>query len=230
MRVGIIQSAYIPWKGYFDFIASVDAFVLLDDVQFVRRDWRNRNKIKTKQGLQWLTVPVESKGNYFASIEEIRVASDSWIDDHLSTLRHAYGRARYFKDVYPWLCELYESARATPFLSQVNERLLCGIAMYLNISTPIRRSSDFAPPPGKNERLISICSQLNATQYISGPAASGYIDHEAWAAAGITVDFKSYDGYREYDQLHPPFEHTVSIVDVLFNCGESARDYITSNS
>lgn len=227
-RVGIIQSNYIPWKGYFDFIACCDAFVILDDVQYTKRDWRNRNLIKTSAGLAWLTIPVAVKGKYEQRINETRVSEPRWAQDHLQRLRHAYKRAAYFDEVWPFLSDLFESAQAHPQLTQVNETLLRGIAAYLGIRTPIHRSEEFDAVQGKNERLINIARRLDATEYLSGPAAREYIDESLWASSGIRVRYKSYEGYAEYPQMHPPFEHGVSIVDLLFNAGKSAADLMRS--
>ncbi|MBV8639524.1 MAG: WbqC family protein [Candidatus Eremiobacteraeota bacterium] len=224
--VGIIQSNYIPWKGYFDFIASVDEFVLLDEVQYTRRDWRNRNRIKTQNGLQWLTIPVDVKGKYLQRIDETRIADEGWIDSHLAAIRHAYGRAASFRSVWPWLEDVYGSLRGKLLLSDINEVLIRAMCERLRIHTPIRRSTDFPSTNGKNERLIQICRELGATTYVSGPAARGYLDESQWAESGIRVRFKTYDGYAEYEQLYPPFENGVSIVDVLLHTGDDAPAFI----
>jgi hypothetical protein len=224
--VGIIQSNYIPWKGYFDFIASVDEFVLLDEVQYTRRDWRNRNRIKTRNGLQWLTIPVDVKGKYLQRIDETQIADEAWIDAHVTALRHAYARAAAFNEVWPWLEGVYHSLRGKQLLTEVNEELLRAICRRLEIHTPIRRSTEFSSHNGKNERLIQICEELGATTYVSGPAARGYMDETKWSDAGITVRFKTYDGYAEYEQLYPPFDHGVSIVDLLFHTGNAAPEYV----
>lgn len=228
MRAGIIQSNYIPWKGYFDFIDSVDVFILLDDVQYTRRDWRNRNRIKTRDGLRWLTIPVDVKGKYFQRIDETRIARHDWIDEHLAALRHAYAAAPYFSGEWPEVAKIYETVRGQPMLSNVNERFIKALCSRLEIGTALRRSSDFDPAAGKNERLISLCRQAGADVYLSGPAARDYIDEAAWNAAGIEVQYKSYDGYQVYPQLHPPFEHGVTILDLLFNAGPEARSYLKS--
>jgi len=102
-RIAAIQSSYIPWKGYFDAINVVDEFILLDEVQFTKRDWRNRNKIKTSQGIQWLTIPVAVKGRYLQRIDETRIADSGWAQRHWSTLTHTYRRAAAFDDVAPRL-------------------------------------------------------------------------------------------------------------------------------
>lgn len=226
-RVGIIQPNYVPWKGYFDFIRSVDAFVLLDDVQFTRRDWRNRNKIKTAQGLQWITIPVEVKGKYDQAIDQTQVADSGWVTHHVTSLEHAYRRATSFSSQWARLRELYESVSNLTSLSEINRIFIETICRWLGITTPIFSSRELGGAGTKNERLISICKTLGATSYLSGPAARAYMDEEVWADAGIGVEYKSYDGYPEYPQLHGPFEHGVSIIDLLLNVGDDAAGFIT---
>ncbi len=229
-RVGIIQSNYIPWKGYFDFVASVDEFVLLDEVQYTRRDWRNRNKIKTADGLRWLTIPVDVSGKYTQAINETRIADPRWTGEHVASLRHAYARAAHAKEQWPWIEALYERAQTLPLLTDVNELFIRSIASRLGIATNISRSTDYASSAGKNERLMGICEQLGATTYLSGPAAAGYLDVELWREHGIAVEFKSYDGYREYQQLYGPFEHGVTVLDLFFNVGDDAIGYFRAGT
>ena len=221
-RVAIVQSNYIPWKGYFDLIASVDEFVLLDCVQYTRRDWRNRNRIKSRNGLKWLTIPVEVKGRYLQRICETRISDPDWARDHWETIRHSYSRAPHFHDCEELLRDLYLTCR-DEWLSDVNARFLTAICGYLGISTRILRSTDFDLPDDKTERLATLCSLLNATQYVSGPAARVYLDIEQFTRRGAAVTFFDYDGYPEYDQLYPPFEHAVSIIDLLVHLGPAAR-------
>lgn len=224
-RIAIVQSNYIPWKGYFDLIAAVDEFILFDSVQFTKRDWRNRNLIKTKEGLRWLTIPVVSKGKYRQLIQETEISDVGWREDHLKAMRHAYVRARHFEDVWGWLQEAYAQCSSS-LLSDVNASLIASVCAFLEIPTRILRSSDFEMVEGKNERLITICCQAGATTYLSGPAAREYLDEEAFRSEGIAVEYMSYGGYPEYEQLHPPFEHGVSIVDLLMNAGRDAAKYM----
>lgn len=226
-RVGIIQPNYVPWKGYFDFIHSVDAFVLLDDVQFTRRDWRNRNKIKTAHGLQWITIPVEVRGKYDQAIDQTQVADSQWVAHHLTTLEHAYRRADAFSSQWGRLRELYESVSDVVSLSEINRRFIETICGWLGITTPIFSSRELGGSGTKNERLISLCKALGATSYLSGPAARAYMDEAAWSGAGIDVEYKSYEGYPEYPQLHGQFEHGVCILDLLLNVGDDAAGFIT---
>lgn len=220
-RVAIIQSSYIPWKGYFDIIRSVDEFVLLDDAQFTRRDWRNRNIIKTASGLHWLTIPVETKGRFDAPIDSIHIAG-SWAENHWRNLRHAYARAPYFSWLAGRLEPLYESLGKEELLSVVNRRAIEEICAILGITTPIRWSREYPIEGVRTDRLVSICVAANATEYVSGPSARAYMELDKFDSAGIAVRFVDYSGYPEYDQLHGAFSHGVTILDVLFHLGGDA--------
>ncbi len=225
--VAIIQSNYIPWKGYFDIIHSVDELVLYDDVQFTTRDWRNRNRIKTQGGLKWLTVPVEVKGKFTQKIKDTRISDPRWARKHWETIRHSYSKTGFFKDYQELFEELYLTCQEK-FLSRVNFCFLEAINRLLEIKTPIRWSSDFTLPEGKNERLISICREAGATKYLSGPAAKDYLDESAFRQENIEVEWMDYSGYPEHRQLFPPFEHGVTILDLLFNEGPDAKTFMKS--
>jgi hypothetical protein len=225
-RVAIVQSSYIPWKGYFDLIRSVDEFILLDDVQFTRRDWRSRNQIKTRQGLLWLTVPVRSKGLYTQSIEETRVSEPRWTEKHWATLRGSYARAPFFDWAAERLQPAYAALATEERLSAVNHQLIGAVCELLGIETPITWSSAYGVGTGKNERLIELCTKAGATDYLSGPNARGYLDEDLFAKAGVTASFADYSGYPEYPQLYPPFEHHVSALDLLFCTGPDATRYM----
>jgi hypothetical protein len=223
--VAAVQSNYVPWKGYFDLIGRVDEFVLLDDVQYTRRDWRNRNRIKTPQGLLWLTVPVRTRGRFDQRIEEVKVSDAGWAERHWRTLRHAYGRAPAYGDVAGELEALY-GACDQPRLTQVNEHLLRGLCELLGISTPISRANPMPANTDPTERLVTICRQAGATEYIAGPSSWGYLREEVFAEAGIAVTTMRYGPYPRYAQLHGPFEDRVSVLDVLFHTGADAPSYV----
>lgn len=225
-RIAIVQSSYIPWKGYFDLVRAVDEFVLYDEVQFTKRDWRSRNQIKTANGLHWLTVPVEVKGKYHQSIREARIADPGWARSHFDSLRHAYARAPHFARYRERIEQAYEAAGAEQLLSDSNEILLRTVCELLGISTPITWSSEYEQREGRSERLLSICLAAGATRYLSGPAARVYLDVPMFEAAGVGVDFADYGGYPEYPQLHGPFEHAVTALDLLFNTGDDAPKFM----
>jgi hypothetical protein len=224
-RLAAVQSSYIPWKGYFDLINAVDEFVLLDDVQYTRRDWRNRNRIKSKDGVMWLTIPVHSKGNYLAPIRTVTISDAGWNVRHWRTVAASYASARCFGQYADLLEDLYLGATDT-HLSRVNHRFLQAIVSLLGIATKLSWSMDYRLPAGKTERLVALCHQAGATTYVSGPAARAYLDLDLFARGGIEVRFFDYAGYPEYEQLFPPFDHQVSIVDLILNVGRDAPRYL----
>lgn len=226
MKVAINQSNYISWKGYFDMIKSVDLFILYDDVQYTRRDWRNRNKIKTPNGLKWLTIPVSVKGKYLQKIKDTTVSDKDWNKTHLRTLKGSYSKSKHFKDVFPLVEELYKTANYTT-ISEINFHFISGICDYLGIETDIVFSSVFdLSEEKKTDRLIDICRQANATEYISGPLAKNYIDKEKFDQFNIELTWMNYDDYPEYPQLYGNFVHKISILDLLFSCGKDSINFI----
>ena len=226
-RVAIVQSNYIPWKGYFDLINMVDEFILFDDMQYTRRDWRNRNKIKTPNGLTWLTIPVQVKGKFFQKIKETIISDLNWKNDHWKIITHNYSKAKYFHHYKDFFEELYLDSN-DKFLSQINYRFIAAICDMLGITSNISWSMDYQLVEGKTERLVDLCKQAGGTEYISGPTARGYIDEEMFRSEGISIRYIDYSGYLEYKQLFPPFEHTVSIIDLILNEGPNALKYMKS--
>jgi len=224
-KVAILQSNYIPWKGYFDIIASVDEFIILDTVQYTKNDWRNRNKIKTPNSLIWLTVPVLTKGRHNQLIKDVEIANDSWVYKHWNSLEHNYKKSRYFKEVSEWLKPIYFNKNYR-LLSELNQVFIKEISRYLNINTRIIDSERFQTSTDKSQRLIDILLEVNAKIYLSGPAAMSYIDQEKFCLNGLKVDWMNYSNYPIYDQRWDPFHHNVSILDLIFNCGFKSRKYM----
>jgi hypothetical protein len=225
-RVAIVQSSYIPWKGYFDLIRASDEFILLDDVQFTKRDWRSRNRIKTQHGPAWLTIPVRTKGLYRQLIQDTYVSDPRWGEAHWATLRASYARAPFFRTYEDELAALYAPREGDERLSDVNFRFITTMCALLGITTPIKWSTDYDAPTGRNERVIELCRKAGATDYLSGPSARGYLDEAQFNASGIQVQFADYGGYRDYPQPWPPFEHHVSVLDLLFSVGSDAHQYL----
>jgi len=225
-KIAILQSNYIPWKGYFDLINMVDEFVLYDDVQFTKNDWRNRNVIKTSQGPKWLTIPVK-KENLDQRIRDTKISDSRWQKKHWSTISQSYARSAYFKDYKEGFEELYLSANSC-YLSEVNHKFITEVVSILGIQTKIRWSDEFSLQPGQTERLIGICKDCGASDYYSGPAAKSYFDEDLARQENINVHWLDYGGYPEYTQLFPPFEHAVSALDLLFNEGSQASNFMKS--
>jgi hypothetical protein len=224
-RVAILQSNYIPWKGYFDIINIVDEFVLYDSVQYTKNDWRNRNKIKTKQGIIWITIPV--KHSISQRIDEIEVLDNKWRKKHWRTLVQNYSKSKYFNLYMNIFNNCYLNADEF-FLSKINYSFICEINKILGITTKISWSTDYNISGEKTEKLLNICKQANATEYISGPAAKNYLDEKLFKQENIKVTWMDYSSYPEYNQLYPPFEHAVSILDLIFNEGPNATKFMKS--
>ncbi len=222
-KVAILQSNYIPWKGYFDLIAAVDEFIIYDDVQFTKNDWRNRNQIKTPKGLEWLSVPVGQKIS--RAIREVEIPTHDWQAQHWQKLETNYRTAAHFEEVAQWLKPLYLDENHTN-LSVMNRHFIEAICQRLGITTTLRWSWDYAFSEGKTERLVDLCKQAGATQYISGPSAKDYLNVGLFTEHGIGVEWFDYAGYPEYPQLWGPFTHPVSILDLLFNCGKTSAKYM----
>jgi WbqC-like protein family len=225
--IAVVQSNYIPWRGYFDLINSVDEFILYDDVQYTIRDWRNRNIIKTQNGPRWLTIPVEVKGKYFQKIKDTVISDTTWGRKHWASIIHNYSRAKYFLIYRELFKDLYLRSE-DKLLSQINYRFIIAICKILGIRTTISRSMDYNLVGDKTERLVHLCKQAGATAYLSGPSAKAYLDEDVFRNEGIAVAYIDYSGYPEYRQLYPPFEPSVTIVDLIFNEGPSATGYMKS--
>ncbi len=226
-KIAILQSNYIPWRGYFDIINMVDEFILYDCMQYTRRDWRNRNKIKTSQGLKWITIPVEVKGKYFQKINETKISDKEWGKKHWSIIKQNYSKAHYFNEFKDIFEELYLKCEEE-YLSQINYKFIVTICDILGINTKIRWSSEFNLVEGQTEKLLGICKDCEADVYLSGPAAKDYFDEELAKKENIQVEWMDYSGYPEYNQLFKPFEHGVTILDLIFNEGTNATKFMKS--
>ena len=227
VRICIIQSCYIPWKGFFDLIGRCDEYVVFDSAQYVKRHWHNRNRIKTANGVQWLTIPVVAKGRFEQPIDQVEIEKP-WADKHWRTLELAYRRAPYFEQFAPIVKAWYERADKETRLTDVNLIFLQGIAGLLGLGTRIVRDSAYPAQGAKTERLLGICRAAGADRYLSGPSARAYFDEALFASAGIATEWMRYEGYPEYQQLHGGFEHAVTGLDLLFHAGPAARSYLAN--
>lgn len=224
MKVAVLQSNYIPWKGYFDIISDVDLFVFYDEVQYTKNDWRNRNLIYPVQGLSWITVPV--KYSLGQTIKETQITSGvDWYKDHWNKLQNAYKKAPYWDMYSDFFYDCYFK-HSWKFLYELNQYLIKSICeKFLNIKTVFENSEHFFSEGQREDKLLSLLLSIGATEYVSGPAAQSYLSQERFEESGIKVVWKDYSNYREYKQMREPFEHGVSIVDLLFNTGEDAVMY-----
>jgi len=221
-KVGIVQSNYIPWKGYFDIIAAVDEFILYDHVQYTKNDWRNRNRIKTPRGVEWLSVPVGP--SISRRICDIELPDSSWRRTHWRVLEDNYRSAPHFQEVASLLWPVYQRSHSR--LSTLNRELIETVCRYLGITTRISYSWEYSLEGGPSERVANLCVQVGANEYLSGPKARGYLQPAHFEERGVKVTWMDYGGYPEYPQLWGRFVHEVTILDLLFNCGPDAPRYM----
>ena len=225
MRISIIQSCYIPWKGFFDLIGRCDEYVIFDSAQYAKRHWHNRNRIKTANGVEWLTIPVMTKGRFEQRIDEVEIEKP-WADKHWRTLELSYKRAPFFEQLAPAVRAWYERADREARLTDVNAIFMMGIAKLLGLRTRMVRDRAYPGMGPKTERLLGIALAAGADHYLSGPSARGYFDESMFQTAGVMPEWMSYEGYPEYKQLHGAFEHGVTALDLLFNTGSDAARYL----
>ena len=231
MKCVILQPSYIPWRGYFHQIYKADIFVFYDDVQYDKNGWRNRNQIKTSQGLQWLTIPVHTKGSVVEKIPINRIEVSwerAWNESHWKAIQFAYRKAPFFhkyEDFFSWVY-----AKQPQYLSDFTIETTIEISRMLGIHhTRFITTSGLETVTGeKTDRLISILKSVGADYYISGPSAKDYIEMEKFNDAGIRLEYMNYN-YPEYTQLYPPYSPNVSIIDLLFMMGENSLENIIRN-
>ena len=223
MKAAVIQSNYIPWRGYFDIMRDADVFVFYDDVQYTVNDWRNRNRIKTANGVVWLTIPTGNQND--RRICDVTIRDQSWARKHWMTIEQSYHRAPGFARYRDFFRSVY--AQTWTSLSVLNQTMTRAIATdCLGIRTQFLDSRDFDLSGKGSERLLLLLQRIGATDYISGPSAQAYLDADSYARRGVRVHWKDYSHYPEYPQLHGPYTPSLSIVDLLMNCGDDAPHYI----
>ena len=223
-RVVILQSNYIPWKGYFDLVGFADEMIFLDDVQFTKNDWRNRNRIQTPQGVQWLTVPCGQGIRRLTN--EVELGAEPWQAKHFKTLEQNYRKATHFDELAPFLEQVYLKSE-WKYLSELNQFLVRELsARYLGIETTFLDSRDFPGSERRQQRVLDILARTGATHYLSGPRGRDYLEPRAFGDAGVRLEYIRFDDYPVYEQLYGEFEHGVSVLDLIFNAGPRARDYM----
>lgn len=235
MQIGALQSGYLPWLGYFEQIARCDLFVIYDDLQYTRKDWRNRNRIKTPQGAMWLSVPVHAQTGRKLGIDHIRIVpNQNWAGTHWRALRTNYARAPYFDSYTSYLQLLYR--RPWKFLAELNREVLQFLLDRLGIRTPVLYSSEhhleqefcrWQPNPDATDRIVFLCRHFGAEHFLEGSAGRNYIDRNRIEQTGVRLHYQDYVHPR-YRQLFGEFIPYLSIVDLLFNEGERSLEILRS--
>jgi hypothetical protein len=226
MRVGLIQSNYIPWRGYFDFIDDVDLFIFHDDLQYTKRDWRNRNLIKTpKNNTQWLTVPVNLKSPY-QLIKDVSIDyTQKWVQYQINRFNECYKTTPFCSDAIEFLEQIQQ--KNINSISELNRFLISEICPYLNITTPLEVSWKYSPQGTKTERIIDIMKKIGATTFLEGPRGDCYIDKSLFKKNNICLEYKSYM-YHPYPQPWGDFIGGVTILDLIANCGPNSYKFLKS--
>lgn len=228
-KLAAIQSSFIPWRGYFNLIRTVDKFIFYENTQYTRRDWRNRNKIKTSNGVAWITVPIQSKGNYETKLCDIKLSETPWRKKQLSLIQHAYKKTPFFDDIYPIISEVIED-NSVNGLSDLNIALIKNICRYLGFKTEFIIDTDLIDQTfinlSKTEKLLYFCQVTNSKQYFTGPSAANYMETSILTNAKVDVIFFEYQQAKFYDQLWGKFEKDLSILDLLFNLGDDTPDFL----
>lgn len=220
------QPVYLPWLGLFHKISQADTFVSFDRVQYLPKDWNNRNKVKTANGPVWLSVPVLKKGHRDKGLNEIEIDNRSpWQRKHWRTLENSYGKAPYFAEYRHFFEDVY--SREWTHLAELNDHILRWLMAALGIGAEFTRASDHDFQGAKSELVLDMCRSLRADRYVFGALGRDYADVDSFTEAGIEVVFQEYR-HPTYPQLHGTFEPSMSTVDLLFNCGERSLEILTS--
>jgi hypothetical protein len=229
MRIAIMQPTYLPWLGYFDLMDQADLFVLLDNVQFAKQTWQQRNRIKNSRGLEWLTVPVQFRGRFGQTIAEVEIRDADFWKKHARTLEVNYGRAEHFRAYFPELWWIYEENGPWSRLVDLNIALMEWVRSLLVIKTPMVRASELDAEGKRSGRVASICRSVGATEYLSPIGAAGYVlsEMEEFSERGIQVFFQNYT-HPAYRQLFPPFLPYASVIDCIFNEGARSGEITRS--
>lgn len=223
-----MQPSYLPWLGYFDLLQKSDLFLVYDNVQFDKDGWRNRNRIKTANGLQWLTVPVLTKGQNKPSNRDIRInTAEFWSKKHLKSIEQNYKKAPAFTQIFPTLESVL--GRDWNFLIDLNMEFIYQFCKVLEIKAQIAFSSELKLdlPEGKNEKLIALCKYFKADEFYEPEGGRGYIDPQLFESSGIKLTFQDYH-HPVYPQLYGDFVSHLSIIDLLLNCGADSSRLIDS--
>lgn len=224
MRCMISQPTFLPWLGWFDLADQADVVVLLDTVQFEKRSWQQRNRIRTAKGLEFITVPVMSAGRYDQTIESVELAESAFGPRMLRTIRANYASAPHFLDVMSELENVVPGLVASGKLAELNEGLIRLLAKWLGIETPFQRASAFDVGGKRGEHLAMLCKSVGATDYLSTGSAEDYLREDIghFTGRGIAVHLYEYV-HPEYKQLHEPFMPFASAIDLVMLEGRNAH-------
>jgi len=217
---------YLPWLGLFDRIYKSDVFVMLDNVNYSKNYFINRNKIKTHNGWTWLTVPIISKGHFGQLISDVKIDNTKkWQEQHWKSIYYSYSKAQHFKKFENLIKPYYE--KDAEYLCELNIKLMLEILKALGIKTKVVMASELKAKGKKEELILNICKDLGATEYLSGPSGKDYLNPETWDKNGIRLEFQYYS-HPVYPQLYGEFMQEMSIIDLMFNCGDESLKILSN--
>ncbi len=224
-KVAIMQPTYLPWHGYFGLMTKVDYFVVLDHVQFNKRSWQQRNRIKTQSGIIYLTVPVLSKGKSDQLINNVLINKDlNFVKKHLNSIKHNYCKSDYFNYFFSKISKILNLNHS--YLYDLNLDLIKFFKHELQIPAKLIFSSDLKVEGSKEKLLVDICKKIGADTYLSPPGSRDYLnDGNSFKKENISLKYFQYNKV-EYFQQFKDFEENLSIIDLMFNCGENSFDVI----
>jgi len=226
MKLVILQPGYLPWLGFFDQMAQSDIFVFYDDVQYDKHGWRNRNRIKTSQGPQWLTVPVLTKNKKLPLIKDVKIDNSTtyWRYNHLQSIKQNYSRTPYFELLFPDLDKIY--LQQWEYIIDLDTQLIDLILKMLGLNRRIEFSSHLLIKGTKTEKLINFCKYFKVDEYLTGNAAKDYLLEGRFSEEGIKLTYHNYN-HPKYEQLYGDFIPYLSIIDLLFNKGPKSLEILT---
>lgn len=221
MIVSVHQPQYLPWLGYFDKILKSDIFVFLDNVQYKKREFQNRNKIRAKNGWLWLTVPVITKSLFYQKISEVKIDNTQhWQKEHWETIKMYYRSSKYFENYKDFFEKSYNQEWTK--LTDLNVTIIKYLLECLEIKIPLLFESELGINGEATERIINICKKLNADTYLSGIGGKDYLDEELMKKEKIKLIYQDFK-HPEYPQVYPGFELYMSAIDLLFNGGPESK-------
>ena len=222
--IGIHQPNFLPYGGFFKKVMLSDIFVILDNAQFSKSDFHNRNRIKSNNGALWITIPVKTSGKLAQLITETEMIDNiPWRKKHLKSFEQYYRKAPFFNTVFPLIEEVYNFDTAN--LAEFNINIITKFSEYLKIGTELRTASTLTAAGHSTERLVNICKELSGGKYLYGEGGKNYMDLSLFEEAGIEPELCAFHP-DPYPQRGDGFEPNLSIVDIMFNLGEGTYEFL----
>lgn len=229
MRISILQPGYLPWLGFFEQMYRSDVFVIYDDVQYDKDGWRNRNRIKTPNGIQWLTVPIHINFKEHSLIREVKIDnSENWRKKHLFSIKQNYSKTPFYKNYIDIFEGVY--SKAWEYLIDIDMYFIYKLAECLGMKKKtVAMSSEFGVKGNRIERLVNLCKKFNADTFYEGASGRDYIDEDYFAKNNIKLEYQDYQ-HPVYNQLYGTFIPYLSVVDLIFNYGDESLSLLTKKT